>query len=209
MDKRVFLVVLDGFGVGECEDSYKFGDEGSNTFENINKQVKLNLPTMTKLGLKNIDGLNFEKESYVLGSYGKLRELSQGKDTTTGHFEMMGIISKKQMPTFPNGFPEEIVEKLEKAFGTKIIGNKVASGTKIIEELGDEHIKTGYPIVYTSADSVLQIACHTDIFSLEKLYDLCAKARKIMSGVYAVGRVIARPFETIDGKYQRIKENDI
>lgn len=206
MDKRVFLVVLDGFGVGECEDSWKFNDEGSNTFENINKQIPLNLPTLTKLGLKNIDGLHFEKQQNVLGAFGKMREKSCGKDTTTGHFEMMGIISTKPMPTFPNGFPLEIINKLEIAFNTKIIGNKVASGTKIIEELGDEHTKTGYPIVYTSADSVLQIACHTDVVPLEKLYDMCAKAREIMSGDYAVGRVIARPFTTINGKYERLND---
>ena len=206
MDKRIFLVVLDGFGVGECEDSYKFGDEGSNTFENVNSQIPLKMPTLTKLGLKNIDGLHFEKEKNVLGSYGKMREKSCGKDTTTGHFEMMGIISNKPMPTFPNGFPKEIVDKLEKAFDTHILGNKVASGTKIIEELGDEHVKTGSPIVYTSADSVLQIACHTDVVPLEKLYDMCESAREIMSGDYAVGRVIARPFTTINGKYERLND---
>ncbi|MBO7508355.1 MAG: phosphopentomutase, partial [Clostridia bacterium] len=193
MGKRVFLFVLDGFGVGECEDSYKFGDEGSNTFQNVNDIVPLKIPFLTSIGLKNIDGLKFEKV-HALGTYGKLRELSQGKDTTTGHFEMMGIISKKAMPTFPNGFPDEIIEKLESAFGTKVLGNVVASGTQIIQELGEEHIKTGYPIVYTSADSVLQIAAHTDIVPLEKLYEYCAKAREIMCGDYAVGRVIARPF---------------
>lgn len=206
MKKRVFLFVLDGFGVGESEDACNFNDVGSNTFENVNSQIPLRLPTLTKLGLKNIDGLHFEKEKAILGAYGKLRELSKGKDTTTGHFEMMGIISKKPMPTFPNAFPKDIIDKLENAFGTKILGNKVASGTKIIQELGDEHSKTGYPIVYTSADSVLQIATNIDIVPLEKLYDFCAKAREIMTGKYAVGRVIARPFYKANETYERLNE---
>ena len=206
MKKRVFLFVLDGFGVGASEDAYKFHDEGSNTFENLASKVELNIPTLSKLGLKNIDGLHFAKEDNILGAYGKMRELSQGKDTTTGHFEMMGIISKQPMPTYPNGFPKEIIDKLEAGFGTKVMGNKVASGTQIIQELGDEHLKTGYPIVYTSADSVLQIATHTDIYPLEKLYELCAKAREIMSGKDAVGRVIARPFYGTSGNYVRLND---
>lgn len=207
MNKRVFLIVLDGFGVGAAEDAKDFGDEGSNTFENISKQVDLKIPTLTKLGLKNLDGLHFAKESDIVGAYGKLREISKGKDTTTGHFEFMDIISKDGMPLFPNGFPQEVVSKLEKTFNTKIIGNRVASGTQIIAELGAEHLKTGYPIVYTSADSVLQIACHTDIVPLQKLYDYCQKARKIMAGKYAVGRVIARPFTTINGKFERLNND--
>ncbi len=206
MSKRVFLFVLDGFGVGECEDSYKWHDEGSNTFENLNKIFPLDLPTLTKLGIKNIDGLHFDKISNAIGSYGKLRELSNGKDTATGHFEMMGIVSKDPMPTYPNAFPKEIIKKLEEAFKTKVIGNKVASGTQIIQELGKEHVLTGYPIVYTSADSVLQIATHTDIVPLEKLYEYCEKARSIMSGKDAVGRVIARPFYTKDGEFVRYND---
>jgi phosphopentomutase len=206
MNKRIFLFVLDGFGVGESEDAKLFNDEGSNTFENVNSQIPLKIPTLTKLGLKNIDGLHFEKQSDVFGAYGKLRELSKGKDTTTGHFEMMGIISKEPMPTYPKAFPEYIIKKLEEAFGTKVLGNKVASGTEIIKELGDEHIKTGYPIVYTSADSVLQIATHTDIVPLEKLYEYCAKARQIMTGKDAVGRIIARPFFGKSGNYVRLND---
>lgn len=205
MKKRLFLIVLDGFGVGESEDAEKFGDKGSNTFKHVFDAKNPHIPVLSKLGLKNIDGLDIEKESNLIGNYGKLRELSLGKDTTTGHFEMMGIISKQPMPTFPTGFPSEIIEQLEKSFGTKVIGNKVASGTEIIKELGDEHLKTGYPIVYTSADSVLQIATHTDIVPIEKLYEYCAKARKIMSGDWAVGRVIARPFE---GTYPFSRVND-
>src|SRR5574344_336854 len=168
MKKRIFVFVLDGFGVGASEDACNYGDVGSNTFENTNKLYPLNIPTLTKLGIKNIAGLHFTKTENVSGAYGKIRELIKGKDTTTGHFEMMGIISKVAMPTFPNGFPDEVISKLENSFGTKVIGNKVASGTQIIEELGEEHLKTGYPIVYTSADSVLQIATHTDIVPLEK-----------------------------------------
>ena len=207
MKKRVFLFVLDGFGVGASEDADDFGDTGSNTFENVDEAIHLQIPTMTKLGLKNIDGLNFPLYPKPIGCYGKLRELSRGKDTTTGHFEMMGIISEKPMPTFPNGFPEEIIQKLESAFGTKVLGNRVASGTQIIEELGDEHCATGYPIVYTSADSVLQIATHTDVVSLAKLYYYCEKAREVMQGDFAVGRVIARPFHTENGKYVRLNND--
>ena len=206
MKKRVFLIVLDGFGVGASDDAEKFGDSGSNTFENLDKIVSLNIPTLTKLGLKNIDGLHFEKELNCIGSFARLKELSAGKDTTTGHFEMMGIITKQPMPTFKNAFPKEIIDKLEVAFNTKIIGNKVASGTEIINELGELHLQTGYPIVYTSADSVLQIATHTDIVSLDKLYEYCQKAREIMCGDFAVGRVIARPFYGNVGDFKRINE---
>ena len=206
MEKRIFLIVLDGFGVGEAPDAQKYGDEGSNTFLNMHKQVKLDIPWLTKLGLKNIDGINlkFSTED-LIGSYGKLEELSAGKDTTTGHFEMMDIISKNPMPTYPNGFPKEVVEKLEQAFGTKIMFNKAGSGTDIINQCGDEHIRTKRPIVYTSADSVLQIATHTDVYSLNELYAMCEKAREIMSGKHAVGRVIARPFYTNkNGEYERL-----
>ena len=206
MGKRLFLFVIDGFGVGECEDSYKFHDEGSNTFENVNSQIPLKIPTLTNLGLKNIDGLHFEKKKNVLGAYGKLRELSGGKDTTTGHFEMMGIVSKIPMPTYPKGFPDEIIKKLEDAFHTKVLGNEVASGTEIIKRFGGEHLKTGYPILYTSADSVLQIATHVDVVPLEKLYDYCKIAREIMKGKDAVGRVIARPFKTGENGYERLND---
>ena len=205
MNKRVFLIVLDGFGVGASEDAVNFGDENSNTFKHVFELAHPNIPNLSKLGIKNIDGLELEKESKVIGNYGKLRELSAGKDTTTGHFEMMGIISKTPMPTFPNGFPKKIIDKLEKEFKTKVIGNKVASGTEIIKELGEKHLKTGYPIIYTSADSVLQIATHIDVVSIEKLYEFCKYAREIMIGEYAVGRVIARPFKGIY-PFERINE---
>lgn len=202
--KRVFLIVIDGLGVGYSEDANLFGDVGSNTFLNVINNYNANLPTLTSLGIKNIDGLNLNGNREIIGNYGKLREISMGKDTTTGHFEMMGIVNKQPMPTFPNGFPKEVVERLEAAFGAKLLGNKVASGTQIIDELGEEHCKTGSPIVYTSADSVLQIACHVDIIPIEKLYDMCKKAREIMGGQYAVGRVIARPFAGKTGDFYRL-----
>lgn len=204
--KRIFVFVLDGFGIGASDDAAEYGDVGSNTFENIDKMCKLNIPNLTKLGIKNIDGLSFEKQNNIIGSYGKLRELSKGKDTTTGHFEMMDIISKRPMPTFPNGFPDDLIKKLEKAFGTKILANKVASGTTIIQEFGEEHIKTGFPIIYTSADSVLQIATHIDVVSEQKLYEYCQIARDIMQDEYAVGRVIARPFKGTFPNFERINE---
>lgn len=204
MRKRVFLFVIDGLGVGASEDAHLFNDQNSNTFLNTYNTKKMNIPTLSKLGIKNIDGLNLDKESQCLGCYAKIREQSAGKDTTTGHFEMMGIISKQPMPTFPNGFPKEVVDNLQQIFGTKILGNCVASGTKIISELGDEHIKTGYPIIYTSADSVLQVACHVDVMPLEKLYNYCEKIREKMTGNYSVGRVIARPFCGTSQNYQRL-----
>ena len=205
MNKRVFLIVLDGFGVGESEDADRFGDVGSNTFKNVYLKVKPNLPILSKLGIKNIDGLDLPKQNNIIGNFGKLREVSAGKDTTTGHFEMMGIVNKKPMPTFPNAFPQKLIEKLEKSFNTKIIGNKVASGTEIIKNYGEEHLKTGYPIVYTSADSVLQIAAHINAVKIEKLYEYCQKAREIMKDDWAVGRVIARPFE---GEWPFVRINE-
>ncbi len=204
MDKRIFLIVIDGFGVGASPDASKYGDEGSNTFLNLYNKIPMELPVLTKLGLKNIDGIELSHAQKVEGVYARLQEKSAGKDTTTGHWEMMGIISKQPMSTYPNGFPAEIVEKLEKAWGTKILGNCTASGTEIVARLGDEHLKTRKPIVYTSADSVLQVATHTDIYPVEKLYEMCQQAREIMQGKHAVGRIIARPFATINGKFERI-----
>ena len=204
MKKRVFLLVIDGFGVGEAPDAQDYGDQGSNTFLNIQKVRNLNIPFLSKLGLKSIDEMNLQNQEKVIGAYGKMQELSVGKDTTTGHFEMMGIVSKKGMPTYPNGFPKNIIEQLEKAWKVEILGNCVASGTEIIKKLGDEHLKTKKPIVYTSADSVLQIATHTDVYSLDELYKMCEQARQIMSGDDAVGRVIARPFFTENGEYTRL-----
>ncbi|HBF78142.1 MAG TPA: phosphopentomutase [Clostridiaceae bacterium] len=203
--KRVILIVLDSVGIGELPDAALYGDEGSNTVGNISKAVGgLKLPNMQKIGFGNIDGIKgIDYEKNPSGCYGRCTEISKGKDTTTGHWEIAGLPLYDAFPTYPSGFPDEVVKKLEEAFGTKIIGNKPASGTVIIQELGDEHVKTGYPIVYTSADSVLQIAAHEEVIPLERLYELCRIARKIMTGKHAVGRIIARPFIGGNGKYTR------
>lgn len=196
MAKRVFLIVLDSFGVGALPDAADFGDAGSNTLRSCFNTGKLNVPNMAKLGLFNIDGVNFgEKFSEPLGAYGKLSERSKGKDTTTGHWEIAGIVSEKPFPTFPDGFPREIIEKFEKATGRKVLCNKPYSGTKVIADYGREHMETGALIVYTSADSVFQIAAHESVVPVEELYRYCELAREILTGDYAVGRVIARPFE--------------
>lgn len=207
MSKRVFLFVIDGFGVGETEDAKDFGDVGSNTFLNITKKTNIVIPTLNQMGLSNIDGLNLDKTSNILGAFGKLREKSKGKDTTTGHFELMGIINKNGMPTFSTGFPKEVIDKLELIFNNKILGNCVASGTQIIQDYGDEHCKTGSPIIYTSSDSVLQVACHIDKVPLEQLYNYCQQIRDVMIGKFAIGRVIARPFTTVNGKYERLNND--
>lgn len=206
MNRKVFVFVLDGFGVGAMPDAKDFGEDDvySNSFLNVEKIKPYNIPFLTKLGLKNIDGNCVLPSNKPIGYYGKLKELSIGKDTTTGHFEMMDIVTKVPNPTYPNGFPKDIVEQIEQIFGTKILGNYPASGTEIIKVLGSEHLKTKCPIIYTSADSVLQVACHTDVYSLEKQYDFCNKIRHIMVGKNAVGRVIARPFTTVNGQFERI-----
>ncbi|MDP4152070.1 MAG: phosphopentomutase [Bacillota bacterium] len=204
--KRVVLIVLDSVGIGALPDACKYKDEGSNTIGHIAKTLGLNVPNMRMLGLANIEAeIGLEKVPEPIGAYGKLAEVSSGKDTTTGHWEIAGIKLEKAFPTYPNGFPPDIVNALQNAFETNILCNSVASGTEIIARLGDEHVKTGYPIVYTSADSVLQIAAHEDIYPPEKLYDLCRKARSIMTGEHAVGRIIARPFTGTSGSYTRTK----
>lgn len=191
---RIFLIVLDSFGIGNAPDADKFGDNGANTLKSISKSSKFNIPNLKELGLCNIDGVEFEKANSPIAKFGALQELSNGKDTTIGHFEIAGIISNKPLPTYPNGFPEEIIDEFEKQTGCGTLCNKTYSGTQVIADYGEEHIKTGKLIVYTSADSVFQIASHTDIVSLEKLYEYCRIARKILTGEHAVGRVIARPF---------------
>ena len=188
---RGFIVVLDSFGVGAAPDATAFGDEGASTIKTISKSVYFNTPNMKKMGLLAIDGVGLDSLEKHNASYGRLRELSIGKDTTTGHWEMAGIVSKKALPTFPNGFPSEVIDEFEKQCGRKVIVNKPYSGTQVIKDYGDEHIKTGALIVYTSADSVFQIAACEDIISDE---EYCKIARKILVGKYAVGRVIARPF---------------
>ena len=204
---RTFIIVIDSFGIGAMPDAYKWHDEGSNTFLHIENTVHPYLPNLTKLGLKDIDGIKIPHTSDVIGNYGRMFERSNGKDTLTGHYEMMGIIQKRPNPTFPNGFPEDLMKKIESATGYQFLGNEVASGTEIIQRLGEEHIKTGKPIVYTSADSVLQIAAHVDVVPLDKLYDLCKQIRALTAkGKYNVARVIARPFAGEIGAFYRTED---
>lgn len=204
-------MILDGVGVGELPDAGKYDDTGSNTLGNLAKSVGgLNLPNLSKLGLSKIFDVGLSctvPEVLVHGCYGKMAELSPGKDTTTGHWEMMGLVLDKPFPTFHQGFPKEIILKFEQLIGRKTLGNIPASGTEIIQRLGDEHLKTGYPIVYTSADSVFQIAAHEDVVSVKELYRFCQIARDLLQGDYCVGRVIARPFIGKSVNYQRDTAN--
>ena len=203
--KRVFLIVLDSFGIGEEPDADLFGDVGSNTIKSCASSEFFNMPNMAKLGLFNIDGvdiegLKVEKHDALIA---RMREKSMGKDTTIGHWEIAGLVSPKPMPTYPNGFPKEVIEEFEKRPGRKAIVNATYSGTKVIADYGDEHVKTGALIVYTSADSVFQIAAHEEVVPLEKLYEYCKIAREILQGEHGVGRVIARPFLGESGNYYR------
>jgi len=202
--KKVMLIILDSLGVGAMPDAHLFGDSECNTLVNISKAVGgLRIPNLARLGIGRIaPDLNLP-EVEILGAYGRMAELSKGKDTTTGHWEITGIITQDPMPTFPHGFPPEIIEAFTARIGRPVLGNKVASGTVIIEELGPEHMRTGYPIVYTSADSVFQIAAHEEVIPLEQLYEYCRIARELLQGKWAVGRVIARPFIGQPGSFQR------
>jgi len=204
-ERRAILFVLDGVGIGELPDAADYGDEGSNTLANMAKAVGgLNLPNLQRMGLGNIERIEgVPPAEKPIACYGKMREVSAGKDTTTGHWEIAGVIREKPFPTYPNGFPPEIIEAFEKAIGRKVLGNKPASGTAIIEELGEEHLRTGYPIVYTSADSVFQIAAHEEIVPVEQLYEWCRIAREILRGEHEVARVIARPFIGTPGNFKR------
>ncbi|MDI6601104.1 MAG: phosphopentomutase [Thermoanaerobacteraceae bacterium] len=202
--KRIILIVLDSVGIGELPDANLFGDKGSDTLGHICEVTGVELPNMGRLGLGNIRPLkSVPPVETPIGFYGKMAEKSAGKDTTTGHWEIAGVWLNKPFPTYPDGFPEEIISIFEKRIGTKVLGNKAASGTEIIKELGERHIETGYPIVYTSADSVFQIAAHEDIIPLERLYEMCRIAREIMMGDHAVGRIIARPFTGTPGNFVR------
>lgn len=205
MIDRVIWIVLDSVGMGALPDAHKYGDENSNTIGNISKAVGgLNLPNMERLGLGNIEGMvGVNRVENPVGCYARFSELSNGKDTTTGHWEMVGINSEQPFPTYPNGFPRDLVETFENSVGRKILGNKTASGTAILDELGEEHMKTGKLIVYTSADSVFQIAAHEEIVPLEELYKICETARNILVGEHAVARVIARPFVGKPGSFTR------
>lgn len=205
MINRVVLIVLDSVGIGELPDAGDYNDIGSNTLGNIASQYQeLSLPNMCALGLGNIDSTNqLTQVESPQACYGKAIEQSAGKDTTTGHWEIAGVILDKPFPTFPNGFPASIMNIFHARIGRETIGNVVASGTNIINELGDQHVATGKPIVYTSADSVFQIAMHEDVIPIEKQYEICQIARDILVGDYHVGRVIARPFIGSSTDYQR------
>lgn len=203
--RRAIIIILDSVGMGELPDAADYGDKGSNTLGNIAKAVKgFSLPNLEKLGLGCVDGIRgYAAVKNPTGCYGRMAERSTGKDTTTGHWEISGITLGKPFPTYPDGFPDVLVKQFEAATGTKTLGNYAASGTEIIKELGQQHVRTGYPIIYTSADSVFQIAAHEDIIPLEKLYEMCRKARNILTGEHAVGRVIARPFIGTEGNFMR------
>ena len=213
MAKRVFLIVLDSFGIGGAPDAAKFGDEGSNTLAAVLSYSNEAFPNLAKMGLLAIDGeddpriLSYKNAQEIIpspiGSYARVREVSAGKDSTIGHWEIAGIISDKAQPTYPDGFPEDVMRELEKATGKEFLCNKPYSGTDVIRDYGEEHIKTGKLIIYTSADSVLQIAAHEEVVPLEELYDVCKKAREVMCGDNAVGRVIARPFVGEPGNFTR------
>lgn len=192
--KRVFLVVLDSVGVGALPDAAAYGDDGANTLGHIISMTKPDLHNMQDMGLGLIPGAGGPLPVNGAGAYGRAVEVSTGKDTTTGHWEIAGLRLRQPFPTFPEGFPQELMNAFEEAIGTHTLGNYPASGTAILDELGEEHLRTGYPIVYTSADSVFQIACHEKLYPTDQLYDICRKARKLLQGPYGVGRVIARPF---------------
>jgi phosphopentomutase len=203
MIKRVILIVMDSVGVGHLPDAEQFNDERTDTLLHIYQQTgKLDIPNLCALGLGKIAAVGCKKKE-IIGCYGKMGEQSPAKDTTTGHWEIAGLVLDSAFPTYPNGFPADIIEAFEKKIGIKTLGNYPRSGTKIIEELGEKHLKTGRPIVYTSADSVFQIAAHEDIIPLENLYEYCRIARSILNGPHAVGRVIARPFTGTPGKFER------
>lgn len=202
-----FLIVLDGVGIGELPDASLYGDQGSNTLKNMAEKIGgLKLPNLQKLGLGNIDNIpGVDPTDEPLASFGKMAEKSKGKDSTTGHWELSGLYVDKDFDYFHDGFPKEITDRFLEVTGCKgFLGNKAASGTEIIKELGDEHLKTGYPIIYTSADSVFQIAAHQDVIPLEKLYEICDLTRhKVLQEPLNVGRVIARPFIGSSGNYER------
>lgn len=203
--RRVVIIVLDSVGIGELPDAYVYKDEGSNTLSNIAANIKdFKLPHLQELGLGNIEGVTgIDGTNDPTASFGRMAEASPGKDTTTGHWEIAGIVMKKPFPVYPGGFPESIIEEFETAIERKVLGNIAASGTEIINVLGQQHVNTGYPIVYTSADSVFQVAAHEDIIPVEELYRICKIARVILKGDHAVGRVIARPFTGKNGSFVR------
>ncbi len=202
--ERVILIVFDSVGIGAMPDADRYGDAGRDTLGHIAERRGLNVPNMLRLGLANIRPLaGLAPAAKPEGAYGKATLRSPGKDTTAGHWEMAGIILDHAFPTYPKGFPRELIEKFEQAIGRKILGNFPASGTEIIKQLGEEHMKTGQPIVYTSADSVFQVAAHEDVIPIEELYRMCQTARELLVGEHRVGRVIARPFVGKPGAFTR------
>ena len=203
---RAFWIVLDSAGIGKAPDAAQFGDEGSNTWKTCYDSGKLNIPNMEKLGIYHIDDMGYGNQDQAAeGCYGRLYESSQGKDTTIGHWEMAGVISPKPFPVYPDGFPKEVLAEFEKQTGRKVLCNKPYSGTDVIRDYGKEHMETGALIVYTSADSVFQIAAHEEVVPIETLYEYCKIARKILMGDHAVARVIARPFV---GEYPNFTRTD-
>ena len=203
--KRAILVVLDGVGAGANPDAHDYGDDGASSLEHCAQAIGgLALPNLGSIGLGNITPiLGTPPTDDARGSYGRMAEAGTGKDSITGHWEMTGVVLHKPLPTYPNGFPADLVAHFEQAIGRKVIGNKAASGTEIIKELGEEHVRTGRPILYTSADSVFQIAAHQEVIPLEELYHMCQVARDMLTGENAVGRVIARPFIGTPGNFKR------
>lgn len=202
--KRVFLIVLDSFGIGEMEDAEAYGDKGTNTLRSVSSSFAFSMPNMEKLGLFNIEGVTCRdgvKEPQA--RIARMKEASKGKDTTIGHWEIAGIVSRQPLPTYPEGFPEEVLEAFAEATGRGVLCNRPYSGTEVIRDYGDEHVQTGKLVVYTSADSVFQIAAHEDVVPVETLYEYCRMAREILQGRHGVGRVIARPFVGTSGNYTR------
>jgi phosphopentomutase len=201
---RVFLTVLDSVGVGELPDADAYGDRGSDTLGNISRAVRLKLPTLRSLGLPRVANVHgMAQVDAPVGAYGRMAERSPGKDSVTGHWEMAGVILERAFPTFPNGFPPEVIAEYERRIGRKTIGNRAASGTAIMDELGAEHVRTGSPIVYTSADSVFQIAAHEEVIPIPELYRICEIAYEMVGRGMGVGRVIARPFIGTPGAFKR------
>ena len=204
VDRRIFLIVLDSYGIGELPDAADFGDEGSNTLRTITKSGEYDTPLMKSMGLFNIDSVDYiDGVDSPIGSYGRLGEVSKGKDTTIGHWEIAGIVSERPLPTYPEGFPKELLDEYSRRTGRGILCNKPYSGTEVIKEFGEEHLKTGDLIVYTSADSVFQVAAHEEIVPIEELYRDCEIARELLQGEHGVGRVIARPFVGEAGNFSR------
>ena len=203
--QRIILIILDSVGIGALPDAASYGDEGSNTLGNIARALDgLHLPNMGRMGLGNLtDIIGVPPEPAPPGAFGRMAEASAGKDTTIGHWEITGIISARPLPTYPDGFPPEVIAEFERRTGRRALGNRPASGTVIIQELGEEHLETGDPIVYTSADSVFQVAAHEDVIPVSELYRICCIAREILAGPHAVGRVIARPFTGQPGAFVR------